>query len=317
MASYDGLLTRLAEVAPQPGWSVQQMRAQHEAAAAKAPLQPVTFEAARVEPTSSGSLQGEWVIPPGLTTSSPQPKVGLYLHGGGYVEGSPASGRPLAANLALAIGAPLLSLDYRLAPEHPFPAAVHDARDAVDWLTSRGHDPGSVLLVGDSAGGGLVIATLLALRDGHGPRPAGGLCISPWMDLSLPAGSMDLPDRNDPMVSRWMLTEMAHRYLAGADPRDPLASPVYANLEGLPPVLVHVGEAERLLDDSTRWTERALAAGVDATLQVWPEMFHVWHAFAPRLPQAAAALADLAVWVDQIFSGERATLSAHRVGPAR
>ncbi|MFZ0049809.1 MAG: alpha/beta hydrolase [Streptosporangiaceae bacterium] len=301
MASYDGLLARLAEVAPQPGWSVHQMRAAHEAAAAKAPLPPVTFEATLVEPASGGSLQAEWVIPPGLTTSPARPRVGLYLHGGGYVEGSPASGRPLACNLALAIGAPLLSLDYRLAPEHPFPAAVHDARDAMGWLTSRGHDPGSVLLFGDSAGGGLVIASLLALRDGHGPLPAGGVCISPWMDLSLPAGSIDLPDRNDPMVSRWMLTEMADHYLAGADPRAPLASPVYADLRGLPPVLVHVGEAERLLDDSTRWTERARAAGVDATLQVWPEMFHVWHAFAPRLPQAAAALADLAAWADRIF----------------
>jgi acetyl esterase/lipase len=317
MASYDGLVARLAELAPQPGWSVAQMRAAHEDAAARAPRPAVTIEPERVESATAGPLPAEWVVPPGLTTAPDRPLAGLYLHGGGYLEGSPASGRTLAANLALAVGAPLLSLDYRLAPEHRFPAAVHDARDAVHWLAARGHEPGSVLLFGDSAGGGLVIATLLALRDEGGPQPAGGVCLSPWLDLSLPAGSMDRPDRNDPMVSRWMLTEMAHRYLAGADPRSPLASPVYADLAGLPPVLVHAGGAERLLDDSTRFVQAAQAAGVAATLRVWPEMFHVWHMFAPRMPPAAAALQEISAWTDQLLNQERATLPVPPAGPAR
>ncbi len=225
------------------------------------------------------------------------PRRVLYLHGGGYVIGSPESHRNLTSRLAKAAGARVLSVDYRLAPEHPFPAAVDDAVAAYRWLLAEGAEPERTAIGGDSAGGGLAIATLVALRDAGDPLPAAGLCLSPWVDLEGRGESMTARAAQDPMVSRDLLREMAAHYLNGQDPRTPLAAPLHADLTGLPPLLIQVGEAEILYDDATRIGERARAAGVDATVEPWDEMIHVWQVFGGTLPEADEAIERLGEFV--------------------
>jgi phosphinothricin tripeptide acetyl hydrolase len=212
----------------------------------------------------------------------------LYLHGGGFVMGSPVTHRKLAGDISRASGARVLLLDYRLAPEHPNPAATDDGVQAYRWLLEQGVEPGSVAVAGDSAGGGLTVAVLLALRDAGAPMPAAAVCISPWVDMTGEAASITTRAERDPMVGTGDLARFTDWYLAGADAR--ASSPVYADLQGLPPLLIHVGDEEILLDDSVLLAERATAAGVDATLEVWPEMFHVWHVFAGRVPESTAAV---------------------------
>jgi len=214
----------------------------------------------------------------------------LYLHGGGYVIGSPRSHRHLAAAIASAGQATGLLLDYRLAPEHPFPAAVEDATAAYRWLLEQGIAPGHVVIGGDSAGGGLTVATLVALRDAGVPRPAAGVCISPWTDLTFGGASYRTRAQSDPIVSRPGIDGMAQAYLGATPPRTPLASPLFADLRGLPPLLIQVGSDEVLLDDATELADRAKAAGVDTTLEVWDRMIHVWHWFLPMLDEAQAAI---------------------------
>jgi phosphinothricin tripeptide acetyl hydrolase len=216
--------------------------------------------------------------------------VVLYLHGGGYVIGSPPSHRHLAAAIAGAAAANALLLDYRLAPEHPYPAAVEDATAAYRWLLARGIAPGSVVIAGDSAGGGLTVATLLALREARVPLPAAGVCISPWVDLTCSGGSYVTKAAADPIVGRAGVEQMARAYLGSTAPREPLASPLFADLRGLPPLLIHVGSEEVLLDDSVQLAERARAAGVDTTLEVYERMIHVWHWFLPMLDEAQTAV---------------------------
>jgi acetyl esterase/lipase len=244
-------------------------------------------------PVDAGGVASEWVeVPEGSSTATI-----LYLHGGGYTIGSMRTHRALVARLAAASVARGLTIDYRLGPEHPFPAAVEDAVSAYRWLVRGGADPATVVVAGDSAGGGLTVALLLALRDAGEPLPAAGVCISPWTDLACTGESMTTRAAADPMVQRDGLRQMAAAYLAGADPRTPLASPLYAELHGLPPLLVHVGSAETLLDDATRLAEKARAAGVRVDLEVWDDMIHVWHAFAPLLPEAGDAIARVGGWV--------------------
>lgn len=235
--------------------------------------------------------------PPSITG----PGTVLYLHGGGYVSGSLASHRNFAGNLALASGRVVVALDYRLGPEHPFPAAVHDAVAAVRELQADG----PVAVAGDSAGGGLTVAALLALRDGGGPLPVAAVCVSPWVDLSQSGASYATRGEVDIMVSGATLTDMAAQYLQGHDAADPLASPLFGDLAGLPPLRIDVGDAEVLLDDSVVLAERVRAAGGQAELVVWPEMFHVFPAFPPEIiPEAGECLA-----------AEAAFLAAHLVAP--
>jgi acetyl esterase/lipase len=176
-----------------------------------------------------------------------------------------------------------LALDYRLAPEHPFPAAVEDAVSGYRYLLSRGIRPGRIAIAGDSAGGGLVVAALLAIRDAGLAQPACGWCISPWVDMEGTGETMTTRAAADPMVQREPLLEMAKLYLGGADPRSPLAAPIYADLRDLEPLLIQVGAAETLLDDAIRLAKGAGAADVRVDLQIWPEMIHVWHLFHPEL----------------------------------
>ena len=240
----------------------------------------------RCEKVDAGGVPAEWTSAPG----SSRDHVILYLHGGGYCIGSINSHREIVGRIARASGARALSVDYRLAPEHPFPAAVDDATAAYRWLLAQGADPTRMVIAGDSAGGGLTVATLLALRDGGQPLPAAAVCISPWTDLENTGESMTSKADVDPIVTKDRLDKMAAAYCGSTDVRHPLVSPIYADLSGLPPLLIQVGTWETLLDDATRLTERAQAAGVDVTLEQWDEMIHVWHAFAAMTPEAQQAI---------------------------
>ncbi|MCR9259362.1 MAG: alpha/beta hydrolase [Pseudomonadaceae bacterium] len=225
------------------------------------------------------------------------PNTMLYLHGGGYVIGSLATHRGLVANIARATVGKVLAIDYRLAPEHPFPAAVDDAVSAYRWLLNNNHEPQNISVAGDSAGGGLTVATLLKLKREGLPLPAAGICISPWVDMEAVGESMDLKASVDPMVQREGLLGMAAAYLAGASPRDPLVAPIYGDLKGLPPLLIQVGTAETLLDDARRLATRAIADGVDVDYQEWPDMIHVFQHFAPMINEGYAAIERIGAFV--------------------
>ena len=245
---------------------------------------PVDGDAA-FERVSAGGVPADWVTTPGVSD-----KVLLYLHGGGYVFGSPRTHRAMFSRLSRASGMRVLGLDYRLSPENSFPAPVEDAAAAYRWLLSQGVEPRHIAVGGDSAGGGLVASTLVCLRYFGEPLPAAGVCISPWADMEAIGESMTANVESDPNVRKEGLRGLAKLYLAGKDPRTPLAAPIYADLSGLPPMLIQVGSIETLLDDSTRLAERAESAGVEVELEVWDDMVHVWHLFAPILGEGQRAI---------------------------
>jgi epsilon-lactone hydrolase len=244
-------------------------------------------------PVDAGGVRAEWIVPPGAAAE----RVLLYLHGGGYVLCSVSTHRDLISRMARAAGMRALGLDYRLAPEHPFPAAVEDAATAYRWLVSHGTAPEHIAIAGDSAGGGLTLATLVALRDAGDPLPAAAVCLSPWVDLEGTGPAFAAKAAVDPFVNKGMTEFLAQQYLAGRDPRTPLAAPLYADLHGLPPLLIQVGTAEILLDDATRIADRAKAAGVDASLEVWDDMIHVWQLFAPLLPEGQQAIERIGAFI--------------------
>lgn len=246
-----------------------------------------------VEPVDLGGLHAEWHVPAALSGAPETQRTILYFHGGGYVIGSPVSHRHITGRLALDARARILSVDYALAPEHPFPAAVNDGLKAYRWLLDRGHAPQRIAIAGDSAGGGLTLATLLAARDAGLPMPAAASLISPWSDLTCATGSYESRAEADPMITPAGIRELAATYLAGADARNPLASPNLADLRGLPPLLIQVGDDEVLLDDSRDLAARARAAGVEVELEVAPGMIHVWHAFYQMLAEGEQAIAAM------------------------
>jgi len=243
-------------------------------------------EDVRCQPVDAGGVPGEWITTP----EAADERVIYYLHGGGYVIGSINTHREMISRISRAAGARALAIDYRLAPENPFPAAVEDCTAAYRWLLSTGADPARLVIAGDSAGGGLTMATLVALRDAGEPLPAAAVCLSPWVDLEQIGESMTTKAEIDPMVHRQAGVQWAKAYLGDAHPRTPLAAPLYADLTGLPPLLIQVGTAETLLDDATRLAERAKSAGVDVALEVWDDMIHVWHFFAAMLPEGQQAI---------------------------
>jgi epsilon-lactone hydrolase len=247
-------------------------------------------------PVTAGGVPAEWISAAGAADD----RVILYVHGGGYVMGSIATHREVVARLSKASGARGLALDYRLAPEHPFPAAVDDAVAAYRWLLAQNIKSANIVVAGDSAGGGLTVATLLAIRDAKLPLPAAGVCISPWVDMEGTGESMTTRAKADPVVQKQGLLGMAQLYLGGKDAKSPLAAPLHADLTGLPPLLIQVGDAETLLSDSTRLAEKAKNAGVKVELEVWPEMPHVWHLFAPFLPEGQQAIEKIGKYVRQI-----------------
>ena len=260
--------------------SIEEMRANMEAG--QFPLEPDV----RCEPVDAGGVPAEFVSTP----ESDEGRVLYYLHGGGYVGGSISTHREMASRLARAAKARVLLIDYRLAPENPFPAAVEDAVTGYRWLLSSGVKPGRVVIAGESAGGGLTAATLVALRDKGEPLPAAAVCVSPWADMECSGESMVTRADADPLIQRDVILEMAKAYLGDKDPRTPLASPIYANLTGLPPLLIQVGTAEVLYDDATRLAEKAEAAGVEAGFEPWEDMIHMWHSFAAMLPEGQQAI---------------------------
>jgi epsilon-lactone hydrolase len=240
----------------------------------------------KCEAVSAGGVPAEWIVPPNAAND----RVILYLHGGGYVMGSINTHRAMVARIARASQARALAIDYRMGPEHPFPAAVEDVTAAYRWLLTQGYKPGKIVISGDSAGGGLTLATLIALRDAGTALPAAAVPISPWADLEGTGASVKTRAAIDPMVDQPGLLRMAKMYAGDHDPKNPLISPIHADYRGVPPMLIHVGDAEILLDDSTRVADRAKAAGVKVELEAWPEMFHVWHVFAKILPEGQQAI---------------------------
>jgi epsilon-lactone hydrolase len=268
------------------GTIAEQREAMAELARSSPPPDGVAIESVML-----GGRRGEWLTPASVADDA----VVLYLHGGGYCTGSLDSHRNLAGRLAVAAGCPVVTLDYRLAPEHPFPAAVNDVTAAYGDLLALGIPPERTAIAGDSAGGGLTVAALLALRATGSPLPAAAVCLSPWVDLTQSSAAYQRLAAKDPMVTKAGLDLMAQAYLGTADPRAELASPLFAeDLSGLPPLFIEAGEHEVLVDDAIRLAERVAAAGGEATLTVWPEMVHVFQAFpGPLIPESDQSIADV------------------------
>jgi len=255
-----------------------------------------------VRAVMAGSVPAEWVCYPGARADC---RV-LYLHGCGYLSGSAANYREFTSELSKATGCAVLAADYRVGPEDPFPAAVEDAVIAYQWMRQQGPDvPGACahsFIMGDSAGGGLTLATLIALRDAGQSLPDGAVTISAYTDLLHTGDSVQTRAAVDPVAPPSWLPDYAGYYLNGADPRHPLASPFYADLTGLPPLLMQVGDAELLLDDTTRVAEKARAAGVQVQCEVWPEMIHVWH--IRHLPESVEAVEHITRFVTSLLGSE-------------
>jgi len=252
-------------------------------------------------------LAGEWLArEPGgdrndrNDRNDAPPRVILYLHGGGYYFCSPRTHRAITFGLAPRAAADVFSLDYRLAPEHPFPAALDDALAAWRALVASGVPAARAVIAGDSAGGGLALAALVALRDAGEPLPAGALLFSAWTDLAATGASMRDNDGRDPMFRAAVFERVAPLYLGATPATHPLASPLYADLRGLPPLFLRAGSTEVLLDDTRRVAARARAAGVDVDCEVWPDMPHIWPIYAPFMPEARRALDDAARFVRRV-----------------
>lgn len=245
------------------------------------------------EKASANGVDGEWIT----NGDSTDAITIYYLHGGGYSVGSVNTHATMVSAIARASKARAFSIDYRLAPEHPFPAALDDALAGYRWLLTQGIDAKSIVIGGDSAGGGLAAATLVALRDARDPLPGAAVLLSPWTDLAGTGESQKTRADKDPMIPAFEGVSPVAEWYAGDRPiTDPLISPLYAELSGLPPMLIHVGDHEVLLNDSTRFAEKAKAAGVDVTLKVWDEMIHVFQ-FFPMLPEGQQAIAEIGEWV--------------------
>jgi acetyl esterase/lipase len=274
------------------GWSegpIEEQRARYEGNAKRIRL-PANV---RCQPVSANGVAAEWIEAPGADRG-----VMLYLHGGAYALGSIDTHREIVARLARATKLRGLAIDYRLAPEHPFPAALEDATAAYGWLLDNGYTPSRVVIAGDSAGGGLALATLVALRDAGQPLPAGAVCISPWTDLALTGASIQGKAAVDPILDPESSERYARSYAGEHERTSPLVSPLYAELTGLPPLLIQVGTDEILLDDARRCAEKAREAGVDVTLEIWKEMFHVFQ-MVRFLPEAKEAVRHIAEFVSQ------------------
>jgi epsilon-lactone hydrolase len=284
----DVVIGMLRSASPLAGGTLLEKRARMELQTTLAPP-PADV---RYEPADAGGVPAEWTSAPGARTDAAL----VYLHGGGYCVGSIATHRALVARIARETGLRVLSVGYRLAPEHPHPAALEDALAAYRFVLGQGIAPQRIAFAGDSAGGGLVLATLVAARDAQLPLPAAAACISPWTDLTGSGASVTTKAAEDPMLTPEDLRVFGAAY-AGERLRAPTASPLFASLVGLPPLLLQVGTAEVLLDDSTRLAAAARSAGVEVSLRVWDDMIHVWHAFADLLPEGAQAVRQLAAFV--------------------
>jgi acetyl esterase/lipase len=327
------LSRRIRQAPRQPGWSLQYASMvefmtlgtpKQEPWRAESIRQPLEHAATlsrvavvRSQPIITDLWRGEWVAAP---RARPDCTI-LYLHGGGYVSGSPRTHRALMGHLSRHTRARILALDYRLAPEHIFPAALEDAWAAYWWLLNQGTPPEKIAIAGDSAGGGLTLALLLALRDARAPLPAAGICFSPWVDLAHTGASLHKNKHTD-YINADILRATAEMYLGGHDPRDPLVSPLYGDLRGLPPLLVQVGSAELLYDDSRRLAHNARKAGVEVQFDVFQGMVHVFqfmYLIEPKSRQAVQAAARFARkrWGEQHGTKAARHFLGQRAGEAR
>jgi monoterpene epsilon-lactone hydrolase len=271
--------------------SLEQQRKWTQSVILGLPSSPL-YQETVFEKLSAGGVQAEWF----RRNDATEGPVILYLHGGGYGLGSLDTHRDLIARICRASRASALAVEYRLAPEHRFPAQLDDALSAYRWLVQQGTDPRKIVVAGESAGGGLTLALLVKLRDSGDLLPAAAVCLSPWVDLEGLGESVDKNDRYD-YISRRALAQYRKRFVDDDNVRNPLAAPLYADLRRLPPMLVQVGSAEALLDDSRRIVDRAHSAGVDVTFRVWEDMIHVWQLFAFMVPQGSAAIDEIGAFI--------------------
>jgi epsilon-lactone hydrolase len=263
---------------------------------ARVPFRAKLARGWRIRAEHGAALNGEWIEPVTVDHAARQCCI-LYFHGGAFVAMSARTHRSLTSRLAVWSNTSLFALDYRLAPEHPFPAALDDAVAAYRALIAAGTHPSRLVVAGDSAGGGLSLALLVALRDGHDPLPAAAILFSPWTDLAATGKSIVDNDSSDALLfGSWIAPEARH-YLGDTPATNPLASPVYADLTGLPPLFIQASDSEVLLDDSWRVFENAKKVGVEATLQIWRGVPHGWQVFAPILPEARAALRQASAFI--------------------
>ena len=247
-----------------------------------------------IESVDCDSVPSEWVRAPGANEN----KILLHFHGGGYVIGHPNGYRNYNSRVSEATGARVLAVDYRLAPEHPFPAAVDDTLAAYKWVLAQGYDPAQIGFMGESAGGGLVFATLLMARDDGTPLPGAAVTISPWIDLANTGDAHTFNAENDPMIAPTVLDTFAAAYLKETGPKTPLASPLYSELRDLPPIYLLAGSTEVLLDDARSMFMKLSRAGVDTTMEVAPNMPHIWPIFAYQLPEGRSAIARIAAFIN-------------------
>lgn len=248
----------------------------------------------KIDHVSIDGMDAVWISVP----ESDSDKIIFYLHGGGYMEGSLISHQDLAMRLGRAARAKVLLVDYRLAPEHPYPAAVEDAIKSYKWLIEdQNVDPRNIVIAGDSAGGGLTLVTLIKLRDDKIKLPAAGVCLSPWTDLALTGDSLIRNAKADPFLKFYDIAFMADLYVGENDPKNPYISPLYADLQDLPPLLIHVGTAEIIEDDSVRFAEKAKKAGVEVILDIFSDMIHVFQAFASWAPEGQEAIEKIGKYI--------------------
>lgn len=252
-----------------------------------------------VEKINMEGIQAEWLIP--FSSSTRSEKVILYLHGGGYVTGSIEDHRMMCGLLANATGTKVLIPEYRLAPEHPFPAALDDALKVYQWLLGQGYSSTNMIIAGDSAGGGLGVATVLALKEKSGSLPAAVVCLSPWADLALTGQSHTTKAKAEAILNKDVLHEWALCYTDESNLTNPLVSPIHGDFHGFPPLLIQVGSEEILLDDSTLLAEKAKSAGVDVTLKIWDGMWHVWQALGDLIPENKKTFEEIGQFVQRQF----------------
>ena len=256
------------------------------------PLRPI-----ECTPVDVNNIPAEWIKPQGISTE----RVILYIHGGSFNSGSIISHRPLAANIAIACKVRALIIDYRLAPEHSYPCALQDSLAAYEWLLASGVPAENIAVMGDSAGGTLTLTLLIQLRDLGKPLPALAVCLCPATDMTLSGESWERNRKKDIMLDKRNIRTSGEIYMRDADPRSPLVSPLFADLHGLPPILIQVGSDEVLLSDATRFAEKAKEAGVPVTLEVWDGMQHVWQYTASFLPEARQAIRKIGKFANGIW----------------